>query len=185
MIGYSRASMACIPNTEFTGDSFQVTLPVDADSGQAFTKCVQLTSGDCMEMASRDFTSKSIILFHLHVHVLPYSITSWHVMFPPSTHAVPGRAITVQDEMVLGTSFTVTVNLPITEYQPDQLLVSVSLIPNDTAPVVADFPASYQYTVMFSGLMAGTSYNYSVWIMRRDMTDVDHFVGSFAIAALR
>ena len=66
MIGYSRAGMACTPNTVFTDDSFQVTLPDDADSGQAFTMCVQLTSGDCMEMASRTFTSKSIILFHLH-----------------------------------------------------------------------------------------------------------------------
>ncbi len=104
-----------------------------------------------------------------------------------STHAVPGQTITVQDEMVSGTSFAVTVNLPITEYQPDQLQIKISLSPNDTAPVVVDFPASYQYTVMFSGLMAGTSYNYSVWIMRRsDMTDaVDHFEGSFTIAALR
>ncbi len=83
MIGYSRAGMACTPNTEFTGDSFEVTVPDDADSEQAFTKCVQLTSGECMEMASRNFTSKSIILFHLHVHVLPYSITSWRMMFPP------------------------------------------------------------------------------------------------------
>ncbi len=87
--------------------------------------------------------------------------------------------------MVSGTSFTATVNLPITEYQPDQLLVSVSLSPNDTAPVVANFPASYQYTVMFSGLMYDMSYNYSVWILRSDMTGVDHFEGSFAIAALR
>ncbi len=59
-----------------------------------------------------------------------------------SAHAVPGRTITVQDEMVSGTSFTVIVNLPITEYQPDQLLVIVSLIPNDTAPVVADFAST-------------------------------------------
>ncbi len=104
-----------------------------------------------------------------------------------STHAVPGRNITVQDEMVSGTSFTVTVNLPIIEYRPDQLQIIVFLSPNDTAPVVADFPASYQDTVMFSGLMYDTSYNYSVWIMRRgDMTDaVDHFEGSFTIAALR
>ncbi len=58
MIGYSGAGMACIPNTVFTGDSFEFTLPDDADSGQAFTMCVQLTSGDCMEMASRHFTSK-------------------------------------------------------------------------------------------------------------------------------
>ena len=82
MIGYSQAGMACIPNTVFTGDSFEFTLPDDANSGQAFTMCVQLTSGDCIEMALRNFTSKSIILIHLHVHVLPHS-NFWHVKFPP------------------------------------------------------------------------------------------------------
>ncbi len=65
MIGYS---MACTPNTVFTGDSFEVTLPDDADSGQAFTMCVQLTSGDCMEMTSRDFTSKSITYMIMYFH---------------------------------------------------------------------------------------------------------------------
>ena len=53
--------MACTPNTEFTGNSFEVTLPVDADFGEIFTMCVQLTDGDCMEMASRNFISKSVI----------------------------------------------------------------------------------------------------------------------------
>ncbi len=65
MIGYSRAGMACTPNTVYTDDSFEVTLPVDAEFGEVFTMCVQLTFGDCMEMASRDFTSKSIILTHI------------------------------------------------------------------------------------------------------------------------
>ena len=85
------------------------------------------------------------------------------------------------------TSFSVTVNLPITEYPPDQLQIIVSLIPNDTAPVVADFPASYQYTVMLSGLMAGTSYIYTVRVVRRsDMTNVvEPFEGSYTIIVLR
>ncbi len=65
MIGYSRAGMACTPNTVFTDDSFEVTLPDDAEFGESFTMCVQLTFGDCMEMASRDFTSKSIILTNI------------------------------------------------------------------------------------------------------------------------
>ncbi len=186
MIGYSRAGMACIPNTVFTDDSFQFTLFDDADSGQAFTMCVQLTSGDCIEMALRNFTSKSIILIHLHDHVLPHSNFMTCDVSTTSTHAVPGQTITVQDEMVSGPSFAVTVNLPITEYQPDQLQIKISLTPNVTAPVVVNFPTSYQHTVMFSNLVAG-SYNYSVWIMRRsNMTDgVDHFVGFFAIAASR
>ena len=85
------------------------------------------------------------------------------------------------------TSFTATMNLPLTEYRPDQLQIITSLSPNDTAPVVADFPANYQYTVMFSGLMPGTSYIYTVRVVRRnDMTDVvEPFVADFLIAALR
>ncbi len=58
MIGYSQARMACTPNIVFTNDSFEVTLP-DADSKETFTMCVQLTLGDCMEMASRDFICES------------------------------------------------------------------------------------------------------------------------------
>ena len=86
-----------------------------------------------------------------------------------------------------GTSFTAIVNPPLTEYLPDQLQIIVSLSPNDTAPVVADFPASYQYTVMFSSLMPGTSYTYTVRVVRRsDMTDVvEPFVADFLIAAPR
>ena len=106
-----------------------------------------------------------------------------------STHAVPGQNITSQNVgTVSGTNFTVTLNLPITEYRLDQLLVITSLTPNDTAPVVANFSASYEYTVMFSGLMPGTSYTYTVRIVRRnDMTEVnvDAFVADFLIAALR
>ena len=63
-------------------------------------------------------------------------------------HTVSGRNITTQNGGMLSeTSFTATVNLPITEYLPDQLLIIVSLSPNDTAPVVADFPDSHQYTL--------------------------------------
>ncbi len=102
-------------------------------------------------------------------------------------HAVPGQKINAQNgEMLSDTKLTIPVNLPITEYRPDQLLVIVSLSPNDTAPVVVDFPASYQYTVMFS-LMAGTSYNYTVRVVRRsDMTTdvVEPFEGSFTIVVL-
>ncbi len=100
------------------------------------------------------------------------------------THAVAGRTTTTQNGgIVLDTSFTAIMNLPLTEYRPDQLQIIVSLTPNNTAPVVADFPASYQYTVMFSGLMPGTSYTYTVRVVRHsDITDiVDAFVGSFTI----
>ncbi len=149
MIGYSRAGMACTPNTVFTDDSFEVTLPVDAEFGESFTMCVQLTFGDCMEMASRDFTSKSVILTQI--------LTDAHVVFPPLNSCVPGKNTTSQNGgIVSGTSFTAIMNLPLTKYRPNQLQIIVSLTPNDTAPVVANFPANYQYTVMFSSLMPST-----------------------------
>ncbi len=174
IIGYSRVGMACTPNTVFTNDSFEVTLPNDAEFGETFAMCMQLIFGDCVGMASRDFTSKSVILTH---------ILTCCVSIP-----VPDQNIASQNgRIVSDTSFTATMNLPLTEYQPDQLLVIVSISPNDTAPVVADFPASYQYTVMFSGLMTGTSYVYTVWVVcRSDMTDVvEPFVEDFIIAARR
>ncbi len=89
--------------------------------------------------------------------------------------------------MVLYSSLNFTTNLPITEYPPDQLQIIVSITPNDTAPVVANFPANYQYTVMLSDLMPGTSYIYTVRVVRRsDTTDVvDAFVGSFTTVPLR
>ncbi len=58
MVGYSR--MSCTPDTMFTGDSFDVTLPNNAVTGEVFRMCVQLTSGDCTEMASISLTGKSI-----------------------------------------------------------------------------------------------------------------------------
>ncbi len=63
MVGYSRMNMACTPDTMFTGDSFEVTLPNNAVTGEVFRVCVQLTSGDCSEMASINSTGKSIKLF--------------------------------------------------------------------------------------------------------------------------
>ena len=65
MIGYSRAGMTCTSNTVFTDDSFKIALPNDAEFGEEFTMCVQLTFGDCMEMTSRNFTSKFVVLIHI------------------------------------------------------------------------------------------------------------------------
>ena len=178
MIGYSRAGMACIPNTVFTNGSFEVTLPVNTDSGEAFTMCVQLTFEECIKISSKDFTSKSI-----HAHVV--FLLVYHL--DPPMYIVPDRNITSPNGgMMSGTSFTVTLDLPITEFQPDQLQIIISLSPNDTAPVVANFPANYQYTVMFSSLMPGTSYTYTVRVVRRSdmMNVVEPFERSFTVVVL-
>ncbi len=89
--------------------------------------------------------------------------------------------------MVTDTDFMVVVNLPVTEYRPDQLQVNVSLAPNHVASSVVDFPANYQLTVMFSNLMPDTDYTYTIRVVRRnDGTDVvPLLVAVFAIAAPR
>ncbi len=104
-------------------------------------------------------------------------------VFPPLIYIVPGRYIITEDDEDTG----FTINLPITEYRPDQLKINIFVTPNDTAPVLADFPANYQYTVMFLGLMPGTSYTYTVRVVRRsDMANVvDAFVRFFTIATPR
>ena len=70
MIGYNRVGIACTPNIVFTGESFEVTLPDDADSEETFTMCVQLIFGNCMELKSIDFTSKSNI-FNVILYLPP------------------------------------------------------------------------------------------------------------------
>ncbi len=89
--------------------------------------------------------------------------------------------------MVTDTDFMVVVNLPVTEYRPDQLQVNVSLAPDHVASSTVNFPANYQLTVMFSDLMPGTDYMYTVRVVRRsDGTEVvPLLMAAFSIAAPR
>ncbi len=89
--------------------------------------------------------------------------------------------------MVTDTIFMVVVDLPVTEYRPDQLQVNISLAPDHVAPSTVDFPANYQLTVMFSNLMPDTDYTYTIRVVRRsDGTDVvSLLMAAFSIAAPR
>ncbi len=89
--------------------------------------------------------------------------------------------------MVTDTNFMVVVDLPVTEYRPDQLQVNVSLAPDHVTPFTVDFPAHYQLTVMFSDLMPDTDYTYTIRVVRRsDGTEVvPLLMEAFSIAAPR
>ncbi len=70
------------------------------------------------------------------------------------------------------TSHTVTITLPLTPYQPEELLIISTVQPSN--PIMANFSRpGMQYSVTFDDLMAGTSYTFTVRIVLRANTTVD------------
>ncbi len=64
------------------------------------------------------------------------------------------------------TSHTVTITLPLTPYQPEQLLIISTVDPSDTAPIMAFYTGySEQYSVTFTGLNPGTQYSFTIGIV--------------------
>ena len=73
------------------------------------------------------------------------------------------------------TSQTITITLPFTEYQPEQLLI-ISTVepPSDDGPIMADFTSpSMQYTVTFTDLDPATEYTFTIRIVLRSNKTVD------------
>ena len=89
---------------------------------------------------------------------------------------VPSRNITnVTQGQPTDTSHTITITLPLTEYQPEQLLI-ISTIepPSDDGPIMANFTSSsMQYTVTFTGLTGATIYNFTIRIVLRSNNTAD------------
>ena len=72
------------------------------------------------------------------------------------------------------TSHTVTITLPLTPYQPEELLIISTVEPSNGDPIMANFSRpGMQYSVTFDDLMAGTSYTFTVRIVLRTNTTVD------------
>ena len=96
---------------------------------------------------------------------------------------VPGPNITVLDERLTSpTSYNITLGLPLPDSPLNTLCIVSTLTPNDTAPVTADFPFSYEYTVTFTDLTPNADYNYTVRIVVRDRPEIEiaTFTGSFS-----
>ncbi|XP_064393507.1 uncharacterized protein LOC135340988 isoform X1 [Halichondria panicea] len=88
---------------------------------------------------------------------------------------VPGKNITgiIQGQST-DTSYTVTITLPLTPYQPEELLIISTVEPSNGNPIMADFSRPVmQYSVTFDNLMAATSYTSTIRIVLRANTTVD------------
>ncbi len=71
-------------------------------------------------------------------------------------------------------SQTVTITLPLTPYQPEQLLIISTVQPSNGNPILANFSRpAMQYSVTFDNLMADTSYTFTVRIVLCANTTVD------------
>ncbi len=74
----------------------------------------------------------------------------------------------------MDTSHTVTITLPLTPYQPEELLIISTVEPVSITTLVANFSRpAMQYSVTFDNLMADTSYNFTIRIVLRANTTVD------------
>ncbi len=100
--------------------------------------------------------------------------------------AVPERIISnvhVIQGPTSNTSHTVTVTLPLTQYQPDELLIISTVEPSNGNTIVSNFSGpGMQLSVTFDNLFADTSYTFKIRIVLRDNTTVEVVpvaIGSF------
>ena len=73
------------------------------------------------------------------------------------------------------TSHTITITLPLTEYQPEQLLI-ISTVepPSDYGSLQGEFTSpSMLYTVKFTNLNPATEYNFTIRIVLRSNDTVN------------
>ena len=71
------------------------------------------------------------------------------------------------------TSHPVTITLPLTPYQPEELLIISTVQPSNGNPMMANFSRpGMQYSMTFDNLMVGTSYTFTVRIVLRANTTV-------------
>ncbi len=74
----------------------------------------------------------------------------------------------------MDTSHTLTITLPLTPYQPEELLIISTVEPSDGDPIMANFSRpGMQYSVTSDNLMADTPYTFTVRIVLRANTTVD------------
>ena len=89
--------------------------------------------------------------------------------------AVPGKSITdIIQGQPTDTRHNVTITLPLTPYQPEELLIISTLRPVSIAALVANFSRpAMQHLLTFDNLMPDTSYNFTIRIVLRANTTVD------------
>ncbi len=93
---------------------------------------------------------------------LEHFILLYDILIPVPYLEISG----VEEDESMETSHTVTITLPLTPYQPEQLLIVSTVDPSDTAQIVAFYTGySEQYSVTFTGLNPGTQYSFTIRIV--------------------
>ncbi len=148
----------------FTGDYFEIELP-EAEGRENVGVNVEFVYGQCMNSMEADFTGEYM---HGGDNVFVQRIIVFFV-------AVPGKNITgIIQGQPTDTNYTVTITLPLTPYQPEELLIISTVEPSNGDPIMADFSRPVmQYSVTFDNLMAATSYTSTIRIVLRANTTVD------------
>ena len=149
------------PVINFIGDYFEIELPAAA-AGQTVVVNVTFQNGPCNSLLSDTYIGKTVSKYSKCKQCL---FTS-----------VPSLMITdvIQDQPT-DTSQTITITLPLTEYQPEQLLIITTVEPpSDDGPIMANFTSpSMQYTVTFTDLDPATEYTFTIRIFLRSNNTVD------------
>ncbi|XP_064393493.1 mucin-2-like [Halichondria panicea] len=91
-----------------------------------------------------------------------------------ASFTVPDRTTSiVMQGPTTDTSHPVTITLPLTPYQPEELLIISTVQPSNGNPMMANFSRpGMQYSMTFDNLMVGTSYTFTVRIVLRANTTV-------------
>ncbi len=72
------------------------------------------------------------------------------------------------------TTRTITITLPLTPYQPEELLIISTVDPSNEDTILANFSRpGMQYSITFDDLVADTSYTFNIRIVLRANTTVD------------
>ena len=167
------------PVFPFTGNSFVIQLP-GATTGQTVKVGVRFDRSDCRRVAIVNYTGENLtqsFMFCFYVLLsMQVCISSASYMFCCLFHAVPSFMITgLTQGIPTDTSHTITITLPLTEYQPEQLLI-ISTVepPSKYGPIKANFTSpSMQYTVTFTDLDPATEYTFTIRIVLRSDKNVD------------
>ncbi len=127
----------------FTGDMFEIALP-GVDGGHVVNVTVLFERGPCTSAAIASSTGEGCclcILSHFYI-------------------AVPGRnitGITLNQNQTTDTSQPTTITLPLTQYQPEELLIISTVEPSNGNTIMANFSGpGMQLSVTFDNLMADT-----------------------------
>ena len=158
MFGFSKIGEGvCNPQFSATGSSVTQSVP-GAQSGDRYTVCVVFINNECMNRTDDTIRGERKLcvpnLSILYISTVPVQLLT-------------NPLLSVGDSSI---SIVVTVS-PSPPMSPDSLSILATIDPPHANAVLANYPTSSQYMVMFDSLTSGTTYTYNIRvILRNDST---------------